>query len=92
MSIQIVLLTALFFVVIGTAYCFGWTYVKRTSPEHLVHYYLIAAVLRFLLVAVIILGYIKLADATKMENIKFALMVVAMYVIMMVVTLALKHK
>lgn len=92
MSIQLISLTALFFVVIGTAYCLGWTWMKRHSPEHLVHYYLIAAVLRFLLVAVIILAYIRLAEATKAENIQFALMVIVMYVIMMVITLGLKHK
>lgn len=92
MSITTIVLTALFFVVIGTAYCLGWNRVKRTMPEHLIHYYMIAAVLRFLLVAVLILAYIKLADASRKENIQYALMVAAMYVVMMVVTLSIKHK
>lgn len=92
MSALTVVLTALFFFVIGTAYCLGWRQVKRTMPEHLIHYYMIAAVVRFLLVAILILAYIKLADATREENIQFALMVVAMYVVMMVVTLSIKHK
>lgn len=92
MSALTIALTALFFIIIGTAYCIGWDYIKRTMPEHLVHYYMIAAVLRFLLVAVLILAYIRLAEASRTENIHFALMVLAMYVAMMVVTLSLKHK
>lgn len=92
MSIITVVFTALFFIVIGVAYCMGWNQVKRTMPEHLIHYYMIAAVIRFLLVAILILAYIKFADASRKENIQFALMTVAMYVVMMVVTLSIKHK
>lgn len=92
MSLEVIVLTALFFTVVGVAYCIGWDYVKRTMPEHLVHYYLLAAVLRFLLVAIIILAFIKLAEASRGDNIRFSLMVIAMYVVMMVVTLSLKHK
>lgn len=92
MSLEVIVLTALFFIVVGVAYCIGWDYMKRTMPEHLVLYYLLAAVLRFLLVAIIILAFIKLAEASRGDNIRFSLMVIAMYVVMMVVTLSLKHK
>lgn len=91
MSLTTVALTAALFIVMGAGYCLGWDRVKRTMPEHLVHYYLIAAVLRFLIVAVVILAYIKLAGGTRTENIHFAIMVAAMYVAMMIVTLRLKH-
>lgn len=91
MTLTTIVLTAALFIVLGTGYCLGWDYVKRTMPEHLVHYYLVAAVLRFLIVAVVVLAYIRLADVSRTENIHFALMVAAMYVAMMVITLRLKH-
>lgn len=92
MSFATIALTAVLFTVMGVGYCLGWDRVKRTMPEHLVHYYLLAAVLRFLVVAVVILAYIRLAGGTRTDNIHFALMVAAMYVVMMIVTLRLKHK
>lgn len=92
MNILTIVLSAAFFLAMGIAYCLGWNYVKRTMPEHLVHYYLVSAVLRFLLVAVVILAYIRLSGAPRTEILHFVVMFLVMYVAMMVVTLSLKHK
>lgn len=92
MSIWTVLLSALFFIILGTAFCKGWDYVKKTMPEHLVHYYMFSAVIRFLLVAAAVLAHIRFSTDTKGEKITFVLMFFAMYAVMMVITLRLKHK
>lgn len=92
MSLLCIVLLALFFTLMGFAYCAGWSHVKRTMPEYLVHYYLIAAAVRFLIVAIVIIAYIKLAEATRTENIQFALTAAGMYIAMMVVTLTINEK
>lgn len=92
MSIWTVLLSALFFIILGTAFCIGWDYVKKTMPEHLVHYYMFSAVIRFLLVATAVLAHIRFSTDTKGEKVAFVLMFFAMYAAMMVITLRLKHK
>lgn len=91
MSILTILLTALFFVVIGFLYCIGWEYVKKNMPEHQVHYYMIAAVVRFILVALLILAYFRLAGDTQHGNLKFAVMALAMYVVLMIVVMRWRH-
>lgn len=92
MGILTIFLSLLFFVAMGFAYCVGWDYVKRELPDHLVHYYMIAAFLRFVLVALVVLAYIKLSGEPKDILIKFALMFMAMYVVMMIVTMKLRHQ
>jgi hypothetical protein len=92
MDILTIILSTAFFLAMGVTYCLGWEYVKKTMPEHLVHYYLFSAVLRFLLVAAVLLAYIRLSCAQRGEMITFVIMFLGMYVAMMVVTLCLKHK
>lgn len=92
MSLLCIVLLALFFTLMGLAYCAGWSHIKRTMPEYLVHYYLVAAAVRFIVVAVVIIAYIKLAEATKAGNIQFALTAAGMYVAMMIVTLTINEK
>lgn len=92
MDILTIILSLAFFLAMGVTYCLGWDYVKKTMSEHLVHYYLFSAMLRFLLVAAVLLAYIRLSGAQRGEMITFVIMFLGMYVAMMVVTLFLKHK
>lgn len=89
MVVQIVL-SALFFLLLGTAYVKGYDVVKRHSPEHLVHFYLIMATVRMLLVGTIVALYVLFAQ-NREDAIRFALIFIIMYVVMMVVTLKLRH-
>ena len=88
-------MTEIFFAVLlmtllGIAYVKGYDLVKRRSPEHLVHFYLIMATIRMLLVATVTLLYILLA-ANREDAVRFAAIILIMYAIMMAVTLKLRH-
>ena len=90
MSALAVFLSALFFIILGLAYVKGYDAVRRHSPEHLVHFYLIMATIRMRLVATVVGVYVLLSD-NRDDSIRFAIMFLGMYFVMMVVTLILKH-
>ena len=54
MSALTVILTAVFFILLGVAYVRGYDIVKRHSPDHLVHFYLLMTVIRIVLVATVV--------------------------------------
>ena len=83
-------LAALFFTLLGVAYVKGYDLVKSRSPEHLVHFYLVMATIRMLLVATVVGLYVFFAP-TREDAIHFAIIILVMYAIMMVVTLTLRH-
>ncbi len=83
-------LAALFFTLLGVAYVKGYDLVKSRSPEHLVHFYLVMATIRMLLVATVVGLYVFFAP-TREDAIRFAVIILIMYAIMMVVTLKLRH-
>ena len=83
-------LAALFFTLLGVAYVKGYDLVKSRSPEHLVHFYLVMATIRMLLVATVVGLYVFFAP-TREDAIHFAVIILVMYAIMMVVTLTLRH-
>jgi cytochrome c biogenesis factor len=83
-------LAALFFTLLGVAYVKGYDLVKSRSPEHLVHFYLVMATIRMLLIATVVGLYVFFAP-TREDAIRFALIILIMYAIMMVVTLKLRH-
>ena len=83
-------LAALFFTLLGVAYVKGYDLVKSRSPEHLVHFYLVMATIRMLLVATVVGLYVFFAP-TREDAIRFALIILIMYAIMMVATLKLRH-
>lgn len=91
MGLLTILGTLLLFLCMGFGYCKGWDYVKKTSPDHLVHYYLVMAFVRFAIVAVLVLAYIKLSGEPRAVLIQYSLMTFAMYVLMMIVTMRLRH-
>ena len=82
--------SVLFFTVLGVAYVRGYDLVKKHSPDHLVHFYLIMATIRMLLVATVIGLYVFFTD-NREDAIHFALIYLIMYAIMMVVTLLMRH-
>lgn len=90
MSLSAIFLSVLFFTVLGMAYVKGYDFVKRRSPEHLVHFYLVMATIRLLLIATVVAIYVFLSDSRE-DSIHFAAMFIGMYVVMMIITLVLKH-
>ncbi|MBR6997805.1 MAG: hypothetical protein IKI19_03265 [Prevotella sp.] len=86
------LLFAVFlFTMLGMAYVKGYDVVKRHSPQHLVHFYLIMATVRMLIVATAVAIYVLLIAKSRDDAIRFALIIIIMYVVMMAVTLKLRH-
>ena len=83
-------LAALFFTLLGVAYVKGYDLVKSRSPEHLVHFYLVMATIRMLLVATVVGLYVFFAP-TREDAIHFAVIILVMYAITRVVTLTLRH-
>ncbi len=83
-------LAAVFFVVLGTAYVKGYDLVKEKSPEHLPQFYLIMTTIRMILVLTVI-GLYVLFTENRENAIHFALTCIGMYVVMMVITLKLRH-
>ena len=90
MRIEIFFLAVLFFTLLGVAYVKGYDIVKRRSPENLVHFYLIMATIRMLLVATVV-GLYVFFSPSRDDAIHFAAIILLMYAGMMVVTLTLRH-
>ena len=80
----------LFFTLLGVAYVKGYDLVKSRSPEHLVHFYLVMATIRMLLIATVVGLYVFFAPPRE-DAIRFAAIILIMYAIMMVLTLKLRH-
>ena len=80
----------LFFTLLGVAYVKGYDMVKSRSPAHLVHFYLVMATIRMLLVATVVGLYVFFAP-NREDAIHFAATILIMYAITMVVTLIIRH-
>ena len=85
-----IILSALFFTFLGILYVRGYDIVKKHSPEHLPHFYLIMATIRMLLVATVVALYVFFTE-NRENAISFAIIFIIMYAVMMVVTLKLRH-
>ena len=85
-----IFLVSLFITLLGVVYVKGYDFVKRRSPEHLVHFYLIMATIRMLLIATVVAVYVFIAPDRE-DAIRFAAIILIMYATMMVVTLTLRH-
>ena len=83
-------LSVLFFTLLGVAYVKGYDIVKRHSPDHLVHFYLIMATIRMLLVATVVGLYVFFTE-NREDAIHFAIIFIIMYAITMVITLLMRH-
>jgi len=84
------ILSVLFFTLLGVTYVKGYDAVKRQSPDHLVHFYLIMATIRMLLVATVVGLYVSFTE-NREDAIRFATTFIILYAITMVVTLKLRH-
>ena len=83
-------LSAVFITLLGAAYVKGYDLVKGRSPEHLPQFYLIMATTRMLLVLTVVGLYVYFTD-DKESSVRFSLSVLAMYAVMMTVTLSMRH-
>ena len=83
-------LSVLFFTLLGVAYVKGYDIVKRHSPDHLAHFYLIMATIRMLRVASVVGLYVFFTE-NREDAIHFAAIFLIMYAIMMVITLLMRH-
>ena len=83
-------LAVLFFILLGTAYVKGYDVVKEKSPEHLPQFYLVMATIRMLLVLTVVGIYVLFSDSRE-DTIRFALIIIGLYVAMMIVTLSMRH-
>ena len=84
------LLAALLIILLGVAYVKGYDMVKSRSPEHLPHFYLIMATVRMLLIGTAVALCVLFANSRE-EAVRFALIILIMYAVMMVTTLWLRH-
>ena len=85
-----IVLSAVFFTLLGVAYVKGYDLVKQHSPDHLVHFYLIMATTRMLLVLTVV-GLYVFFTGNRQDAIRFVVIFLIMYAIMMVITLKLRH-
>ena len=83
-------LSVLFFTLLGVTYVKGYDLVKKYSPDHLAHFYLIMATIRMLLVATVVGLYVFFTE-NREDAIHFAIIFIIMYAITMVVTLLMRH-
>ena len=83
-------LIALLFILLGTVYVKGYDLVKEKSPDRLPQFYLIMATIRMLLVLTLVGLDVLFADSRE-DAIRFALVCLGMYVVMMAVTLVMRH-
>ena len=85
-----IVLSILFFTLLGVAYVKGYDLVKRHSPDHLAHFYLIMATIRMLLVLTVV-GFYVFFTENRDHAIRFVIIFLIMYAITMVITLKLRH-
>ena len=83
-------LSVLFFALLGVAYVKGYDLVKRHAPDHLAHFYLIMATIRMLLVLTVVGLYVFFTE-NRDHAIRFVIIFLIMYAITMVITLKLRH-
>lgn len=85
-----IFLTFLYFLILGLVWVKGYDVVKKHDASLFPRFYLVLATIRFLLTATLVLCYILLTNDMTSSR-QFVIMVMAMYGVMMVVTLTLKH-
>ena len=83
-------LSLLYFIVLGTAYVYGFGLVKKRAPQYLVQFYFLMTAIRFTLSLGIVAVYAFKASS-KADLTSFALMFVGMYLAMVIITLILKN-
>lgn len=81
----------LIFIALGSGWIAGYQYLKDKGPQYLVRFYLIYAIFRILTVLSVAVVYIFFISGSTAESKSFVLMLFTMYVLMMALTLIMKH-
>lgn len=85
-----IFLSALLITLLGFAYVKGYDLVKQKSPGHLPQFYLVMTIIRILLLLTVVGLYVLFTESRE-DIIHFALIFLGMYVVMMIVTLSMRH-
>ena len=92
MSILTVLLGVTLYVVLGMMiWIKGASYVKEHSPKHLPNFYMTLTVIRITSILIVIGLYLVFVSKSYRESVSFIVMMLAMYALMMIVTLLIRH-
>lgn len=91
MSILTVFLGVTLYVVLGMIWIKGASYVKEHSPKHLPNFYMTLTVIRVTSILMMIGLYLVFVSKSYRESISFVIMMLAMYALMMIVTLLIRH-
>ena len=90
-STTTLIICTLFFTAIGAIWIVGYNYVKKHYPANLPHFYMVLAVVRVVLILTFVGVYILFISKSTAESRVFAIMVILMYILMMGVSLKIKH-
>ena len=90
MSPVAVFIACLTFSLLTVAYVMGARTVRKTSPDNLVKFHFIMVAIRFIF-AVTIVGIFTLFADNRQETMHFAALILVLYIVMIAVTLILKH-
>lgn len=90
MNVAVVVALALLFIAVGVAHVKGCGYAKKHLRGHLVQFYIALSGVRLLIVATAAAACILTADSRR-QALYYAATVMGMYIVMMTVTLIIKH-
>ncbi len=90
MSLTTFVFLVAFFILLTLAYVKGYEWVKRNMPVKLPQYHLLMVAIRMILAMTVAAIYIIMSH-DRVANKQFAITFVSMYLIMLVMTLTLKH-
>lgn len=90
MSAALVVAAVTLYTTLTVVYVKGRSLVERHSPDNLVRFHFIMVAIRFLL-SVTLVGIFVLLSTDRTATLHFAAFVIVLYLVMIVVTLILKH-
>lgn len=90
-SVVTIIVSLLLFAALGAGWIAGYNYFKSRHPRWLVRFYMVYAVFRMVVIVGYMAFYIFLISGSSTESKTFALIILSMYVVMMTLTLILKH-
>ena len=91
MSILTVSLGVTLYVILGMIWIKGASYVREHSPKHLLNFYMTLTVIRVTSILMVIGLYLVFVSKSYRESVSFVVMMLAMYALMMIVTLLIRH-
>ena len=91
MSILTVFLGVTLYVILRMIWIKGASYVREHSPKHLLNFYMTLTVIRVTSILMVIGLYLVFVSKSYRESVSFVVMMLAMYALMMIVTLLIRH-